>query len=175
MKRSIAISLSAAVLFAAAAAILRAQISGVVNKEGGKAAIAVPDFRGSGPAQPLMDTFNATLFSDIQNSGIFKMVPKTFMPLQIPQQPSDFRPAVEPGARGKACIWATGPGRRPTRLISPSDTPRRRAAQLVLYGWLYNVHSRARPRAPRYRQGLYRHAGRSRARAKWRRSSPPTS
>ncbi len=139
MKRSIAISLSAAVLFAAAAAILRAQISGVVNKEGGKASIAIPDFRGSGPAQPLMNTFNATLFSDIQNSGIFKMVPKTFMPMQIPQQPTDFRQPPEPGARGNGLYlgdWS-GPPSNATYLAFGYTAAQN--GQLVLYGWLYNV------------------------------------
>ena len=54
--------------------------------------IAVPDFRGSGDAQNFMGVFNSTLFNDLSDSGQLKMIPKTLYPMQVPQQPSDFRP-----------------------------------------------------------------------------------
>src|SRR5579862_3763692 len=57
----------------------------------GRPAIAVPDLRGSGAAQPLMNAFNETLYNDLDASGLFKIVPKTMYPLQVPQQPSDFK------------------------------------------------------------------------------------
>src|SRR5690349_17377340 len=67
-------------------------------------AMAVPDLRGSGAAQPLMGTFNQTLWNDLDSAGLFKMVPKTSYPTTIPQQPSDFRqpPPESPRSRSRA-------------------------------------------------------------------------
>src|ERR1051326_6149018 len=81
-------------LVAAGGLILTGQqsnITGVISSSE-RPAIAVPDFRGAGDAQKLMDTFNATLWNEPDGSGILKMVPKTVYPLQVPQQPSDFKP-----------------------------------------------------------------------------------
>jgi TolB protein len=67
-------------LLAAGALILtgqQANISGVITG-GEKPAIAVPDFRGSGDAQKMMNTFNATLWNELDGSGVLKMVPKTY-------------------------------------------------------------------------------------------------
>jgi TolB protein len=60
--------------------------------KGERTVIAVPDMRGTGAAQQYMDTFNKTLWDELDNSGFFRMVPKTSYPLNLPQQPSDFRP-----------------------------------------------------------------------------------
>src|SRR5574340_1346737 len=77
---------------------LAAQQSDILIKltQGEKPALAVPDFRGAGAAQPLVNAFNQTLFSDLDASGIYKMVSKSLYPLQIPQQPSDFREPPPP-------------------------------------------------------------------------------
>src|SRR5882724_10528201 len=64
---------------------------------GGKAKLAVPDFRGSGDAQKFMGVFNQTLWNDLEDSGYFEMRPKTSMPLFVPQQPSDFQEPPAPG------------------------------------------------------------------------------
>src|SRR6267154_2008 len=71
---------------------LQAQdFGGVIEKLKGKVpAIAIPDLRGSGEAQNVMAAFNQTLWSDVQSSGVVKLVPKTMYPLTVPQQPSDF-------------------------------------------------------------------------------------
>ena len=72
---------------------------------GREPALAVPDFRGSGAAAALMATFNQTLYADLEVSGLFKMVSKSMMPRQAPQQPSDFRepppPQAQPARRGR--------------------------------------------------------------------------
>jgi len=117
----------------------QANISGSVDKTGGKASIAIPDFRGSGDAQSLMATFNTTLSGEIQNSGIFNMVPKTSMPLQTPQQPGDFKQAPQPGARGNGYYFSdwSGPPTNATWLAFGYTAAQN--AQIVLYGWLYNV------------------------------------
>jgi TolB protein len=123
-------------LLAAGAFVLlgqNAQITGVIT-EGEKAAIAVPDFRGAGEAQKVMNAFNATLWSELDGSGILKMVGKTYYPLQVPQQPADFKP---PTGTSKMTDWSGAP-------VSANDlafgysgvTP---DGQLVLYGWLYNL------------------------------------
>ena len=55
-----------------------------IQEAGEKPSIAVPDFRGAGAAQTSWATFNQTLFSQLQDSSTFKMVPKTVYPLQDP-------------------------------------------------------------------------------------------
>jgi len=69
-------------------------IPGVISKKAEKPSIAVADMRGTGAAQQYMDVFNKTLWDELDNSGAFRMVPKTSYPLNLPQQPSDFRPPV---------------------------------------------------------------------------------
>jgi TolB protein len=53
--------------------------------------IAVPDFRGTGAAQTWMAAFNSTLNSELAGSGAFTMIDKSYYPVNIPQQPSDFK------------------------------------------------------------------------------------
>src|SRR5580692_4028613 len=73
-------------------------------------AIAVADMRGSGDAQRNMDTFNSTLWDELQNAGILKMVAKSVYPLEVPQRPQDFKsPAVPPNARRGTPPTRTGP------------------------------------------------------------------
>jgi len=115
------------------------QITGEVSKNAGKAAIAVPDFRGSGEAGALMNTFNATLFSELQNSGIFRMVPKTVMPLQIPQQPSDFKRPPQPGARGNGYYLTDWSGPPANASYLAFGYTAAQNGQIALYGWLYNA------------------------------------
>src|ERR1700734_1456268 len=85
---------------AIAASIGAQQITRDIGKNGEKPSIAVPDFRGSGDAQKFMGVFNSTLFNDLSGSGQLKMIPKTLYPIQVPQQPSDFRPAGNGQTRG---------------------------------------------------------------------------
>jgi TolB protein len=138
-----------AAAFAAILLALAAQQSDVVIKLEGEArpAIAVPDFRGGGAAQPLMNAFNETLYNDLDASAIFKMVPKTMYPLQTPQQPSDFRdqPPPQPVRPGQPA--RTGGGTWLSDWSSPPVSANYLAFGytavqnnvLVLYGWLYNV------------------------------------
>src|SRR5581483_9800040 len=132
--------------------ILSAQDAIIKIQRGDRPAIAVPDFRGSNAAAPLMQTFNQTLYGDLESAGLFKMVPKSMLPLNVPQQPSDFR---EPGAaeqstpprRGAPPQPQSGGGLWLRDWASPPTSANYlafgyTAAQndvLVLYGWLYNV------------------------------------
>jgi TolB protein len=107
--------------------------------EGVKPSIAVPDFRGAGDSAKFMNVFNQTLFSDIQESGLFKMASKSMYPLVVPQQPSDFQ---QPGPNA--------PARRPPWLTDWSSPPvsakylafgyaASQNSQIVLSGWLFDV------------------------------------
>jgi TolB protein len=129
--------------------VLAAQQSDVIIKlEGGsRPAIAVPDLRGSGAAQPLMNAFNETLYNDLDASGLFKMVPKTMYPLQVPQQPSDFReqPPPQPTRPGQqpptvAALWLSDWSSPPVsaNYLAFGYTAVQNNV-LVLYGWLFNV------------------------------------
>jgi TolB protein len=137
--------------FCAAAAVLvvAAQQSDVVIKiekgEGGTA-LAVPDLRGSGEAQQYMNAFNQTLWNDLDSAGIFHMVPKSLYWLQVPQQPSDFRPQP-PASRSTSNVRPNGQGLWLSDWTSPPVSARYlafgytgvQAGQIVLRGWLYNV------------------------------------
>ena len=97
MKRNTLVNILIAATSAAAYAQGQGGIVGVVGKAGEKPVIAVPDLRGSGDAQKFMGVFNTTLFNDLQNSGQLQMIPKTLLPVHVPQQPSDFRPTSGQG------------------------------------------------------------------------------
>ncbi len=134
----------------AAALMLVAQDAVIKLSKGERTTIAVPDFRGAGEAQQYMNVFNQTLWSDLDGSGTYSMVPKSMYPLQVPQRPEDFRRPIMP----------TQPARRgapPPRPISQgpwltdwSEPPVKanylafgytasEAGQIVLRGWLYNA------------------------------------
>jgi len=129
--------------------VLAAQQSDVIIKlEGGaRPAIALPDLRGTGAAQPLMNAFNETLYDDLDASGLFKMVPKTMYPLQVPQQPTDFReqpaprpvrPGEQPPSGGGLWLsdWSSPPVSANYLVIGYTATQNN---VLVLYGWLLNT------------------------------------
>src|SRR5580693_3298148 len=66
-------------------------INAVITGGEARARIAVPDFRGAGAAQTWMSAFNATLWSELAGSGALRMVEKNYYPVNIPQQPTDFK------------------------------------------------------------------------------------
>jgi TolB protein len=118
----------------ALAALVYAQINATIGKPGEKPSIAVPDFRGSGDAQMFMGVLNSTLFNDLQNSGQLKMIPKTLYPTQVPQQPSDFRPAS-----GQGLALADWSGPPPNANYLAFGYTATQSNQIVLYGWLFDA------------------------------------
>ena len=75
-------------------------------------AIAVPDFRASGDAQPLVGVFNQTLWSDLQDSGVLKLIPKTSYPTVVPQRPSDMleaKPGIDKAGGRLMSDWSNPP------------------------------------------------------------------
>ena len=125
------------IIAALGAAVLLAQdITAWINGQGGKPALAVTDFRGAGPAQQYMSTFNSTLFADLQSSGLFDMKPKSVFPLGNPQQPSDLR-TVDDNKQGFALADWSG-----TPINASHLTFGYTAAQgglLVLHGYVYDT------------------------------------
>lgn len=100
-------SLPPAFFLALAATVFAQDITTWITGAGGKPALAVIDFRGSG-SQQLMSAFNSTLFNDLQGSGLFDMKAKSMFPLNNPQRPEDLRPSD--GGQGLALAdWAGAP------------------------------------------------------------------
>lgn len=137
---------------AAAVLLLAAQESDVIIKivSGERAAIAVPDFRGAGDAQQYMNVFNQTLWSDLEGSGLYRMVSKSMYPLKVPQQPQDFRPPVMPSQPARRGAPPPRPISQGPWLTDWSEPPVKtnylalgytaaESGQIVLRGWLYNV------------------------------------
>ncbi len=104
---------------------------------GTKPRIAVPDFRGSGDAQRFMDGFNQTLWDELYGSGALTMVAKSVYPLNIPQQPKDFRPPSGSVSNGPWLTDWSGPPVRSNYLAFGYTGVQ--DGSLVLSGWLYNV------------------------------------
>lgn len=117
--------------------VIWAQVEINIPKPGEKPTIAVPDFRGSGVAQPVMDVFNQTLFRELQDSGRLKMAPKTVYPLAIPQQPADFKQPVAGRSQGPWVSDWSGPPVNANYLAFGYTAAS--GGQLSLFGWLYNV------------------------------------
>jgi len=147
MKKAIGIlGLAAAALF-----VGQAQNTRIVVVGGqGKPRLAVPDFRGSGDAQRFMGAFNQTLWSDLENSGLFELTPKTSMPLFVPQQPSDFQQPSVPGSaprRGQPAQPQSGGGRWMQDWSNPPlkathlafGYTANQGGSLVLMGWLFDL------------------------------------
>src|ERR1700675_770105 len=111
------------------------EIRGVIT-QGEKPAIAVPDFRGSGDAQRLMDPFNATLFRELQTSGQLKLIPKTVYPLQVPQQPSDLHPPAGGRSQGPWLTDWSGPPVNANYLAFGYTAAQNN--QLSFSGWLHD-------------------------------------
>jgi TolB protein len=119
----------AALSLAFAVAVFGQDIFGILNGKGGKPALAVIDFRGTG-SQPFMAAFNSTLFDDLQGSGLFDMKGKSMFPLNNPQRPEDLRP--EDNGQGFALSdWAGAPVNA-THLVFGYTAAQNGA--LVLYG-----------------------------------------
>ena len=148
-----AIPLMAALWFLGAQQTERERLK--ISGTSGIAKVAIPDLNGSGDAQRFMAAFNETLWSDVQGSGLFDLVPKTSLPKFVPQQPSDFQapaaPQPEP-VRGRKqqsqlSVPTSGGGRWMKDWSGPPPQANYLAfgytgvsnGVLVLQGWLIDV------------------------------------
>jgi TolB protein len=105
-----------------------------------------------------MTVFNQTLWSDLDGSGIFRMVPKSQYPAAVPQQLGDFKAAPEsaPSGGGQYLTdWSSPPAQANYVTVGYG------AAQnnlLVVFGWLVDLGiaspSNAGALAKRYAESL---------------------
>jgi TolB protein len=110
----------------------------ITRLTGGKQpVIALPDLRGSGEAQGWMQVFNLTLFEEINGARLFKIAPKSFYPLAVPQQPADWKPPVGGRSAGPWLTDWSGPTVGANYLAMGYTAIQN--GQLVLFGWLYDV------------------------------------
>ena len=132
-RKSVLLLLTAFALLGSAIALAQ-DIQAWITGAGGKPALAVVDFRGSG-TQPFMAAFNSTLFDDLQGSGLFDMKSKSLFPLNNPQRPDDLRP--EDNNQGYALSdWAGSPTNA-SHLVFGYTAAQNGA--LVLYGDVYDT------------------------------------
>jgi TolB protein len=112
----------------------------IILKSGELPVIAVPDLRGAGEAQAVMGKLNSTLFADLQESGYFRMAPKSLYPLTVPQRPEDFRAPTGTPPRPQG-PWLTDWSAPPVsaNYLTMGYTAVQNG-RLVLFGWLYNVN-----------------------------------
>jgi TolB protein len=97
--------------------------------------LAVPDFvAGTSDPQssPLNTVFNQTLWNDLDNAGIFDMVPKSFYPVQTPSQPSQVNVPV----------WGNPP---PNAGLLAFGNLGVNAGKLDVQGWLFDVKNAGAP------------------------------
>ncbi len=119
------------------------QIKEEVVKNPGKPHVAVTDFRAAGAAAPLIGAFNDTVRADLDASPNINFVPKTFYPLQVPQQPTDLIAGVAPPSRGAVTIQ----GNRLTDWSLPPVSTNylgfgygaESHGMFVVFGWFYST------------------------------------
>lgn len=133
MKRSLTSILGLTALGLGALLLAQDKATLEISKLGSKAAVAVPDFRGAGQAQQFMAAFNRTLWSDLEHSGQIKMVSKSLYPLQIPQQPSDLKPAPQTPSLSQ---WSSPPVQANWLAFGYTAVQN---GQLALFGWFDNT------------------------------------
>ncbi|HUA22254.1 MAG TPA: hypothetical protein VMB25_26095 [Bryobacteraceae bacterium] len=134
MKR---ILLFSSLALTAAVFVWAQQISKEITKTGEKPVIAVPDFRGSGDAQNIIGVFNDTLYRELDTSGQVRIAPRTSYPLQVPQQPSDFRPPLNGQSQGPWLSDWSGPPVNANYLAFGYAAAQN--GQFVVLGWLDDV------------------------------------
>jgi len=97
--------------------------------------IAAADFKpvGEDPQTPaLKAAFDATLFSDLGNAGIFDLVSKSMAPSATPGAPQEISLGLWSAAPTNASMVTFG-------ALSASG------GRLIVYGWLFDTHNTANP------------------------------
>ena len=97
--------------------------------------LAAADFKpvGADPQTPaLKAVFDATLYSDLGNAGIFDLVSKSFAPQATPGSPQEISLAQWSAEPANAAMVAFG-------ALSTTN------GKLVVYGWLYDTRNTANP------------------------------
>jgi TolB protein len=129
--------LSLLVLSSLAASQIRAQdwVHTGTNLGNTRIRIAAADFKpvGADPQTPALKTvFDATLYGDLANAGIFEMVSKSLSPQSEPGAPQEMILQQWSDAPANAAMVAFG-------ALSASE------GRLIVYGWLDDTHNTASP------------------------------
>ncbi len=109
----------------------RADISSVIEQKMQRWQLALPEFRGSGGAESVMSKFNASLRSQLADTGVLNIIDKTLYPVNVPQTLQDFR---------KPSPWLTewtNPPVSATHLVFGYGGVQE--GRLALFGWLLNL------------------------------------
>ncbi|PYP91589.1 MAG: Tol-Pal system beta propeller repeat protein TolB [Candidatus Angelobacter sp. Gp1-AA117] len=105
------------------------------TNRGAPVRLAVPDFKAATTepqTAPLNTTFNQTLWNDLDNSGIFEMVAKSFYPLQNPGSPNEV----------KLDAWGNPP---PNASMLAFGNLGVTNGKLAVQGWLFDAKNTASP------------------------------
>jgi TolB protein len=111
------------------------KFKGVVQNGVERVRFAVADFKASTAdpsGAPLVTTFNQVLFSDLQNSGIFDVVSKSFNPLETPGNPQEV----------KLDAWGNPPTNAAMLVFGNAGVT---GGQFAVFGWLYDVKNNVSP------------------------------
>jgi TolB protein len=103
--------------------------------------IAVPDFPGWETPQALTSAFDETLWSDLEESGFFRMAPKTLYPKAVPQQESDLARTPQAGGPAPVSAWSSPPVSANYLAFGHTELV---SGILALRGWLYDAGRAAR-------------------------------
>jgi TolB protein len=125
------------ILASLAATTLRAQdwVHTGTNMGNDRIRLAAADFKpvGADPQTPtLKAAFDATLYADLANAGIFDLVSKSMIPQAAPGAPQEINLAQWTAAPSNAAMVAFG-------ALSAAN------GRLVVYGWLFDAHNTANP------------------------------
>jgi len=133
------IFLTAVCWFAASAAVVPCSAQDWIRTGTGlgvdKVRIAVPDFKQSttdAKNAELLKTFDDTLFSDLDNAGIFDLVSKSFYPLEVPGSPTEVR----------FDAWVNPPVNASMLVFGDFGVT---GSSLTVHGWLFDVKNSASP------------------------------
>jgi TolB protein len=133
--KRIRLFLAFAVLLCSVLSSAQDWVKGGVGLAVQKIRIAVPDFKAS-TQEPknteLLQTFNNTLWSDLNNAGIFDMVSKSFYPLGQVGAPGDV----------KFDTWSSPP---PNAAMLVFGNLGATANNITVQGWLYDVKNIGSP------------------------------
>lgn len=118
-------------LLSACAWAQQEDITGIIHGGLALPKLAIPDFRAADLPPAVMKAFNDTLWSELSGSGAVSLVNKVDYPLNVPQQPADFRP-------GAAALtdWSHPPTSATNLAFGYAAVQN---GQMTVRGWLYNL------------------------------------
>lgn len=104
--------------------------------------LAAADFKpvGADPQTPaLKATFDATLFNDLTNAGVFDMVPKTMAPMAMPGSPQEINLAQWAAAPASAEMVAFG-------------ALKAENGRLIVFGWVFDTRGNSQVLGKQYNE-----------------------